>query len=649
MVVPVTVTPVSGGAPSPLTQTLSCTAVASDLVLSGFSGTITRWQYSLSPTFASGIIDIPSSNSATLTSAQIGTFTTTRYYRAVVTNGSCTHFSTIATITINRTVWNGAWSNGLPDNTKAVEFQANFTSTGNMNACSVLVTSGNVVFNVGHTLTVQTTVNVTGGSLTFEDQSSLYQVLDVTNAPGVYSGGNSGSIAYRRTTTPLFRFDYTYWSTPVNPQNLLAVSPLSPANLFFDYNASTSSWQYVLSPGTTNMIPAKGYIFRAPNTYPVGAPATPLAYTATFNGVPNNGTITLPVVGGASQMNLLGNPYPSALSADAFLVDPANAATLSGSLYFWTHNTPITNNNYSGSDYAIYNYLGGTVGGVPTGAATNPGLNMSVPNGKIASGQGFFIKGLVNGTATFRNSMRIPGDNNQFFRMSSETTDSTSDKNRYWLDISNADGLFKQVLVGYVNEATVGIDRLFDAEMVDNGSAILLYTLADNAKLTIQGRPTFTTNDVVSLGYKSNIVGSYTIRLSMFDGLFDSQTVYLEDTLLGVIHDLKQADYTFATQVGTFDNRFKLRYTTESLGNDDPVLDANTVIVYKNNQGLHINSGVALMNNVTIFDIRGRQIAQKENIEASETLFTNLPSTSQVLLIKIKGVDGSEVIKKFVY
>ena len=650
-VVPVTVTPVSGGAPSPLNQVLSCVASASDIVLSGFNGTITKWQYSLSPTFASGIIDIPSSNSSTLTSAQIGTFTTTRYYRAVVTNGSCSHFSTIASVSLNRTIYNGtAWNNGLPDNTKVAEFQGNFSSTANLNACSVVVTSGNVVFNVGHTLTAQTTVTVTGGTLTFENQSSLNQVLDVTNAPGVYSGGNSGSITYKRVTTPLFKFDYTYWSTPVNPQNLLAVSPLSPSSLFFEFNPISNNWQYVLSPSTTNMTPAKGYIFRAPNNFPAGFPSAPQTYAASFNGVPNNGTITLPVVGGASQMNLLGNPYPSAVSADAFLLDPANAATLSGSLYFWTHNTPITNNNYSGSDYAIYNYLGGTVGGVPTGAATNPGLNVSVPTGKIASGQGFFIKGLSNGLATFKNSMRIVGDNNQFFRMSSNNVSTTStDKNRYWLDISNAQGAFKQVLVGYVEEATLGLDRLYDADMIDIGSEITLYTIADNTKLTIQGRPSFTVNDIVPLGYKSTVVGSYTIRLAMFEGVFNSQTVYLEDTLLGVIHDLKVSDYTFATQIGTFENRFVLRYTTQSLGNDNPTLTENTIIVYKNNQGLHINSGIALMNTVTVYDIRGRQIAIKNNIGATETILTNIPSTNQVLLIKIEGLDGEVVTKKIVF
>ncbi|KAF2518821.1 hypothetical protein EYY60_00010, partial [Flavobacterium zhairuonense] len=58
---------------------------------------------------------------------------------------------------------------------------------------------------------------------------------------------------------------------------------------------------------------------------------------------------------------LLGNPYPSALSADAFIT--ANNTLLDGTLYFWTHNTPVVligAYQYTTDDYAVYNLSGGT-------------------------------------------------------------------------------------------------------------------------------------------------------------------------------------------------------------------------------------------------------------------------------------------------
>ena len=630
-------------------QTICSGWLPTDLVLTGYSGSILRWEYATNATFTTGLTTIANITN-TLTTAAIGTFSGTRYYRVVFQSGSCpVVYSSSVFVSIIVTTWNGTtWSNGAPNSTTRAVFNGNYFSTADLQACSVEVISGTVVFNTGHTLNVQNDVKVTGGSLTFENNSSLVQVNSLDNNGNPIS--NTGNITYKRITTPVFKFDYTYWSTPVSPQILLNVSPLSPTNLFLQYNSTTNSWQYIASPGTTTMVAGKGYICRAPTSFPTGAPATPQAYAASFIGVPNTGTLTLPVTGGASQFNLLGNPYPSSLSADAFLLDASNAATLSGTIYLWTHNTPLSAAyQYTGSDYAIYNYLGG----VGTRAATNPGLNISVPNGKIASGQGFFIKGLSNGTATFKNSMRIVGNNDQFFRMSFppiKTVFSELEKHRYWLNIYNTEGAFKQVLLGYIDGATLGLDRLFDGEAVDAGNVIGLYTLSDNTKLSIQGRPLpFDVNDTIPLGYKSTIASTYSISLPDYDGLFTAQKIYLEDKDLNIISDLKNGPYTFSTNIGTFDNRFILRYTTETLGTENPVFNENTVLIYKNNpiNEFVVTSGNILMSSLKVFDIRGRLLLEKKNINDSQTTFS-IGLSNEVLLVQVTSTEGIVVTKKVI-
>ena len=40
--------------------------------------------------------------------------------------------------------------------------------------------------------------------------------------------------------------------------------------------------------------------------------------------------------------NLIGNPYPSAIDAELLLNHPENKNLLSGTLYFWTHSTPAS-------------------------------------------------------------------------------------------------------------------------------------------------------------------------------------------------------------------------------------------------------------------------------------------------------------------
>ncbi|MCZ8331820.1 MAG: T9SS sorting signal type C domain-containing protein [Flavobacterium sp.] len=628
-----------------------CSGSAADLTLTGNGAPVTRWQYNATDiTFATGVtVNIPASASTTLTSAQIGTFSGTRYYRAEVTVGSCTSYSNVITITFNRTVWNGGWSNGLPDATKAVEFQSNYTSTGDLSACSVTVSGGNIVIATGHTLTIQNELNVSGGTLTFQDDASLYQPNPVTNAPGVFSGGNTGTITYNRTATPMFKFDYTYWSSPVHPQNLLAVSPLSPVGLFFTY--SGTNWQFVTSPGTTTMNVGRGYLIRAPSNYPV-SPGTPQEYTAPFSGTPNNGTIPITIVGGALELNLIGNPYPSAISA--FPTSVATPETglitanpnLNGSLYFWTHNTPITGGNYTDNDYAIYNLTGGSAAAPNVGSGNN-----SVPTGFIAAGQGFFAEGLASGTVNFTNAMRRPGNNTQFFRTTEEaqSVEQGLEKHRYWLDISNNQSKFKQALIGYIELATNDIDRLFDAKLFDNG-VLSLYTKVGNTKLSIQGKDVdFDINEQIPLAYSTNSAGQFTINLSEYDGLFVDQVIYLEDKLLNIIHNLKESSYTFTTAVGTFEDRFVLRYTNSTLSNNEPIFNDNTVVVYKNEQGLFINSGIVPMNNVMIYDVRGRLIASQSSINATNASFNALPNTNQVLLVKITSTDGVSLTKKVVY
>lgn len=582
---------------------------------------------------------VPGTNTSVVYVKSSSTVTIT----ATGTNAAtCTDTSSVTFTVTTKTYSGGLWSPaGPPTGGESLVFNSAWTS-GSLSGCSCTVNAGASVFNSGQTLTLTNGLTVAGGSVTFNDGSSLLQTNNVAN---------TGNITYYRNTTAIYKFDYTYWSTPVSPQTLYNLSPLSPLPYYYD--ASVPAWAGVSS--STIMVPGRGYILRAPTTWPVGPLAPPpVIYSASFIGVPNNGTYTIPVYGGSNQLNLLGNPYPSAVDATLFVAgDGTNSSLIDATLYFWTHNTPINAGyQYSGSDYAVWNILGG----VNTYPATNPGLNTNRPNGFISSGQGFFVKGLANGNATFKNSMRVAsgsgasGANIQFFKGNSHVTTSETniEKNRFWLDISNSEGAYKQMLMGYVAGGTIGLDRGFDGEMVDIGNVITLYTMVENKKLSIQGRGLpFDVSDTVALGYKSTINGIYTIALSDFDGLFTSQNIYLEDTVTGEIHDLKTSAYVFTTAIGTFENRFIARFTTNALGTTH--FDANSVVVYNNNLGLHITTGNVMMKNVKLYDIAGRLIVSRDNINAAETVFTNLPTTQQVLLVQITTETGEKVTKKVVF
>ncbi|NUY81877.1 T9SS sorting signal type C domain-containing protein [Flavobacterium sp. MAH-1] len=633
----VTVTPIVAGTIS--SDQNVCSGNVTNIVLTGQSGTIATWQSSTNPAFSTPTNIPGSAGATTLTGAMLGPVNATTYIRVQITNGTCTFYTNTVTLTVDSTTWTTGWSNGLPTAGKRVVFNGNYTSTGDINACSVAVISGNVSIQPGHSLIVENQVNVTGGQLIFESDASLVQISD--------AAVNTGAITYKRETTPMRVYDYTYWSAPLSGMNLDDVSPDTRFDKYHQFNVATGQFQTI--PDTSIMTPGRGYIMRAPD----GWPSVPTVFTSVMTmGPANNGVITYPVSlsAPATNLNLLGNPYPSALDADDFLTNPTNAGLINGTIYFWTHNTGITNQQYNNNDYASYNLLGGT-------AAANLGSgNNSAPTKNIAAGNSFFATATANGSVVFNNSMRLAGSNDNFYRPAAAKNaqmPNVLEKHRIWLNMTGAASTaFKQTLVGYVTNATVGMDRDFDGDAIESMNSINFYSLVETTKLTIQGRPLpFDTYDQVPMGYRANVAGTYSIAISSVDGLFadDSQNIYLEDLLLGTIHDLKSGAYSFATATGEVNNRFVLRFTTQQLQVGDPVFNTNSVIVFEKDDVIHINSGNAVMDNVKIFDTRGRLVFEKKNVGSTETEIAHLGAADQVLIVQVTSVDGIVVNKKIIH
>ena len=516
--------------------------------------------------------------------------TQTVIYTITPTSNGCVGLPITVTITFQSTTWDGSsWSNGTPNIGMQAIINGNLTIASNFSACSLLVLSGAVQVNSGITATIQNGVTVSGGSLTFLNNASLVQINNTVN---------SGNITYERNTTPIRKFDYTYWSTPVNPQTLYNLSPTTLSDKYFWWNNAIYNWGYLSSSVTMTI--GRGYIVRAPNEYD---PVTTSVYKASFIGVPNNGDYSIPVtVSGANNLNLLGNPYPSAISANLLMSNPANSIALGTgtTIYFWTHNTPITANVYVPGDYASYNYTGGVGAGT---AAANSGLNNSVPNGYIAAGQGFFIKGIASGNVTFKNSMRVGGLNTQFFRIHQQAQQIENQKNRIWLEMKNQNGGSMQTLIGYVENASNSFDPGYDGELLANDTDMTFYSVLNANKLSIQGRALpFEPKDLVSLGFHSTAPTKYSIAVSHIDGIFQTQGIYLEDKLLNTICDIKRSPYTFISSVGTFNDRFVLRYTEIKSNNTSQevlalIIDKKLVITSSQN-----------INKIEVFDITGKAV-----------------------------------------
>lgn len=642
----ITVNPgTTAGNLSTTTATICKNTKPNPITLSGHVGDVIRWESANDAAFTNGVTTI-TSTATTLTSNIMGAISATRYYRAVIQNGNCSVKNTSPIgiiIPAAITYINGLWD-AIPSAASSIIISSNLTLTADMDVCSCQITNGvTVTVNSGTNLIVRTALTVDPTSnIIIEDKASLVQMDDEAT--------NIGNITVKRKSAPMKLYDYTYWSSPVQNWKLNQLSPNT--GYYYSFDPLTNNWAGT-NGGNQVMTAGKGYIIRAPQGWST-TNATLGVYNGNFIGVPNTGIVPVTIKKGAGTFNLIGNPYPSAIDVDLFLSDPANSGIINGTIYIWTHNTAISSTipgnatyNYTSDDYAKYNLTGG----VKTALTSITGL--VTPNGKIASGQGFFIEAntaLANGayTASFKNSMRITGNNNQFFRTAPapQSVTNTIEKNRIWLNISNPQGAYNETLLGYVTGATNGFDNLYDGKTFPAGNVLSLYSVVGTDNYSIQGRALpFNASEIIPLGYSTTLSGTFSIAIENLDGFFTDQNVYLLDKSNNTTHNLKTSAYSFTTATGTFNNRFELRFTTATLGNDNPTLNENTVAIYPNDKQINIKSTMT-MESVIIYDILGRQLFNANKINAMNFQTTDLTATNQVLIVKVKFADNNEVTKK---
>jgi hypothetical protein len=521
------------------------------------------------------------------------------------------------------TVYNSGWSQGAPNATRDASIEGNYSVATDL-AAKTLTVSNNAVVTIpsGNDVTVTDAVTVTApATFTLSNNANLVQTNPLSN--------NTGAITVNRSSNPLFRLDYTMWSSPVTgTQTLLNFSPATIATRFYTYDNTlppTGLFTAVASPSTTPFTTGTGYLIRMPDTDPAtdyNAGTGTLAYPGVFTGTANNGTVPLNGLT-SDKYYAIGNPYPSTIGAQLFL--DINGSNTDGVLYFWRKK-----NAALGSAYATFT----------SGGATVPAVTGQIPDGTIAVGQGFIVKtGVAANSLTFTNAMRTGNNTAQFFK-----TKRLAQKDRVWLNLTNTTGVFSQALVAYIADATLGIDR-YDGKYI-NDSPIALTSSINNEEFTIQGRPAFDASDVVALNFKTATVGDFNIAIDHVDGLFSgNQDIYLVDSKTGTETNLKTSSYTFTAAAEVDNTRFSLKFQ-KTLSLDAQAFNDNSVIVYKNGGVIYVNSGAKMMNNIKVFDIQGRVVAERNNVKANTTSIQNLKASNQVLIVKVTTDDNQVISKK---
>jgi hypothetical protein len=192
--------------------------------------------------------------------------------------------------------------------------------------------------------------------------------------------------------------------------------------------------------------------------------------------------------------------------------------------------------------------------------------------------------------------------------------------------------------------ATAAIDFAIDGKY-NNDGAIALASIVEGSDYAIQGRALpFDAADIVPLKFIASDAGTYEISIDHLDGLFlDDQSIYVRDNQTGMVHDLKIAGYSFASEAGSFETRFELLFEN-ALSVDQPSFNANSVMVYNQDGQVIVNSGNSMMEAIKIFDIRGRLLQERLDIAAPEAVFEI--AADQVLIFRVTMSDGNTIIRK---
>jgi hypothetical protein len=538
--------------------------------------------------------------------ANIGTWVASKGYNDLLQT-----INIIAPTGCTTTTWNGVvWSNGLPLSSKTAIIVGDYDTSndGSIDCCDLIINNGgNLIITSGEYCSVSGDITVDNfGTCLVKSGGSLIPISPTCISTGI--------VNVERKTTPVKRYDYTYWSSPVSCSIENSLLPIKwESNHTYTFNTSNfydvetryqntfisnlpdgqddndDAWTNSLPSDV--MVKAKGYASMVKSLISTGT--YPRIETVNFVGQLNTGVITTPIELSANalesndDMNLVGNPYSAAASSDDFIDD--NITNISGTLYFWTHTNTLSTSysglemfNFSVNDYARYTKLGGVT-------ATFGGKK---PSNVIGSCQGFFIEAENNANLVFNPSLLSKAYVNTtsvaFFR--------TTEINKVWLNISTELGLFAQQLIGYRDDSTLEYDKGFDSKLMSIKTPIEFYSIENGNKYDIQARGTYDINDVVKLGYETAVAETYTISIDDLDNI---NNVYIKDN--GVLHNLP---YTFTSEIGEFNDRFELVYNN-LLSTDIPAANSE-IVVYPNptNNNLYIKNFKGKI--LKVYDILGK-------------------------------------------
>jgi len=560
---------------------------------------------------------------------------------------------------------------------------------------------------------VKNQVLYVGQNLDLASNSTLYlrnQSQLVQGAAGSSANTGTGIISvYQEGTSD--NYDYNYWCSPVGTasasttgntsfgisllnrptSSIASVAATMLPNGNFDGTSSplaiASRWIYKLTSATnysqwvqvgsaTTIAPGEGFTMKGTSgsdltdpesTGVVNNPGTG-AQRYDFRGKPNNGNISV-VVGSGNTATLTGNPYPSALHLNAFLLDASNSAC-TRIAYFWEQDKTVNSHLLSAykGGYATYSPVSLASAGIYTPATfntykgdgsintTGTSTGTAVPRKFTPIGQGFIIRGTANSTVTFKNEHRVFNKEDsglsQFAKSSEAKTPATGEEvveiSHFRINTSINDQFTRQIALAFLPEATDGVDPGIDALNIDNLPADVSFYI-ENRNYVIQGVSLDLTKKIPLV---VKITTTTTMKFNIpevinFDPL---QDIYLYDGLDSSYHDIKNESYKVTIAPGVYTDRFKITFSNKTLGIKEEIKRNFFISQDNENQILKAsNPDNIAVNAFMLYDVLGKAVlsVNKLGIEQNYNFPTSALS-SGIYIATFLTADNDKISQKVI-
>ena len=533
-----------------------------------------------------------------------------------------------------------------------------------------------------------------------EAASTIYLRSEAQVIQGSGTTGNSGVgelSVYQEANAG--EHEYNYWCSPIgsktsnNINNPFGISFLNdvtglitstPAtyNSTNSYNGTSSPlniephwvWKFIASDnygewihvkGNTTINPGEGYTMK-------GTIGSANAQRYDFRGKPNTGTIGVSVA--TNQFTLVGNPYPSALDALAYIHDVENASVINGTLYYWEQDQTVNShyiNAYNGG-YATYTIdatglvetfipaVFNTYDGNGSVNVANTGIGTKTARRYIPIGQGFMVEGTANGVVKAKNSHRSyvkeSAANSEFFKSSGDKKSKVNQSvfsiipeayKRFRLNIDFNDLYTRQLVQTFHPTATDGFDYGLESKInaADVLSSDAYWTINNDSYLA----EALTFNEELKIPLVIKVAEESPIRIRIADiqNFTNSQSIYVHDIENETYVDLKEQDFEVYLERGEYNDRFEITFTEQVLSNTESSFETFKILHNNNTAILKIiNKNNIELTQFQLYDILGKLILNDKLQSSNRKQTYSTSSLSNGVYIAKVTTAGNQIISK---